>query len=194
MVSKGYFVITDISGYTSFLTDHELDHAQHIIEALFKSQLDRIGPPLNISNFQGDAILCYAPEDSVQEADKLLDQITAIYKAFSEKTAEMQIDPPCSCNACAEIGTLDLKVFVHYGDYLVKSLGDRDELMGSDVILAHRMMKNSVKEKTGIQSYLLMTDAALARLKDAGDRFPFVAHSESYEHIGDVGMQVASLR
>lgn len=194
MVSKGYFVITDISGYTSFLTGHELDHAQHIMEALFKSQLDRIGPPLRISNFQGDAILCYAPEDSVLRAEALLEQITAIYDAFAEKTAEMQIDPPCSCNACAEIGTLDLKVFVHYGEYLEKSLGERHELMGTDVILVHRMMKNSVKEETGIESYLLMTDAALDKLSDAGNRFPFVDHSESYDHIGDVGMHVADLK
>lgn len=193
MVTKGYLLITDITGYTSFLNGHELDHAQHIIEALFKSQLDTIQPPLKISNFQGDAILCYAPESS-GSGTPLLQQVNNIYHAFTAKIEEMQIDPPCSCNACANVGDLDLKIFVHFGEYLVKTLGDREELMGADVILAHRMMKNSVVEKIGIKSYLLVTDIAFSKLADTGKNFSFVEHTESYEHIGEVKMHVSNLK
>ncbi|HKI59570.1 MAG TPA: DUF2652 domain-containing protein [Mariprofundaceae bacterium] len=191
MVTKGYLLITDISGYTSFLTGHELDHAQHIIEALFKSQLEVIQPPLKISNFQGDAILCYAAEADAQST-MLLQQVSTVFSAFVAKVKEMQIDPPCSCNACANIDTLDLKIFIHFGEYIVKPIGDREELMGSDVILAHRMMKNSVIAETGIHSYLLVTDAAFNKLPDT-DGFVFVDHAETYDHIGEVKMHVADL-
>ena len=61
-MARGYFVISDISGYTQFLTQSELEHAKGILEALFKAIIARIEAPLAISNFQGDAILCYAPE------------------------------------------------------------------------------------------------------------------------------------
>ncbi|HKI62592.1 MAG TPA: DUF2652 domain-containing protein [Mariprofundaceae bacterium] len=193
MATKGYLLITDITGYTSFLTGHELDHAQHIIEGLMNCQLDALTSPVQISNFQGDAILCHVPEDHLDSAASLIDRARNIYSAFTAKVAEMHIDPPCKCKACANIDDLDLKIFVHFGEYLVKKLGERDELMGSDVILVHRMMKNSVVPDTGIKSYLLMTDSAFNKLSDPSSQASFVTHEEAYDHIGKVQMHVADL-
>lgn len=193
MINRGYFLITDISGYTTFLTQSELDHAQHIIEALFASQLESIKPPLKVSNFQGDAILCYVPADSLENGKRMFEQVNDIYRAFADKMAEMMIDPPCSCKACSQISTLDLKIFVHFGEYLVKKMGDREEILGSDVILAHRLMKNNVKEKTGLDSYLLMTDSAFRQLGVDDPGIELINHSQSYEHIGDVPMYISPL-
>ncbi len=192
MIEKGYFIITDITGYTIFLTESELDHAHHIIQGLFDSQLDVIAKPLQISNFQGDAILCHVPEEMLDSGTALFDQINSIYDAFTGKIAEMQVDPPCGCNACTNLTMLDLKMFMHYGEYMVKSIGTSVEIMGSDVITAHRMMKNEVPEKTGINSYLLLTNKALGRLKldNASD---FIDYSEVYDHIGKVDMSVIRL-
>ena len=39
MASKGYFIITDISGYTEYLTRSELDHAHAILQSLFDAQM-----------------------------------------------------------------------------------------------------------------------------------------------------------
>jgi len=192
MIKKGYFIITDITGYTIFLTETELDHAHHIIHALFESQLDVIGAPLQISNFQGDAILCHVPEETVGQGADLMHLVDAIYDAFSAKIAEMQIDPPCGCNACSNITMLDLKMFMHYGEYLVKTVGTSDEIIGSDVITAHRMMKNDVPEKTGIHSYLLITETALKKL-GLENASKFVDYSQNYEHIGEVAMNVTQL-
>jgi hypothetical protein len=36
MKQEGYLIITDISGYTSFLTKSELEHAHDILDSLFK--------------------------------------------------------------------------------------------------------------------------------------------------------------
>ena len=192
MIKKGFFIITDITGYTIFLTKSELDHAHHIIQALFESQLDVIAAPLQISNFQGDAILCHVPEETVGQGVDLLHQVDAIYDAFAAKIAEMQVDPPCGCNACSNITMLDLKMFIHYGEYLLKTVGTSDEIIGSDVITAHRMMKNDVQEKTGIHSYLLITETALTKL-GLEDDSKFVDYSQNYEHIGEVAMAVTQL-
>ena len=53
----------------------------------------------------------------------------------------------CACDACRAIGGLGLKFVVHFGTFIV----DRDEdgrvdLAGADVILAHRLLKNTVTE------------------------------------------------
>jgi hypothetical protein len=192
-VQKGYFIITDISGYTIFLTKSELDHAQHIIEALFEAQLASISKPLQISNFQGDAILCFVAEKDVSNKKDLLAQIKKLYQAFSDEMAAMQIDPPCGCTACANVSSLDLKIFLHYGEFILRQFGDRSEILGPDVILAHRMMKNRVREATGITSYLLLSRQAYDRLKIGPEDFKVVPHTETYEHIGAVEMFVGSL-
>ena len=64
MVAKGYFVIADITGYTAYLTQSGLEDAQGVLNVLFEGLLDAIQPPLQVSNFQGDAILAYTPEGS----------------------------------------------------------------------------------------------------------------------------------
>ena len=194
MIETGYLLITDITGYTSFLTQSELDHAQHIIQGLFESQLEAIHPPLKVSNFQGDAILCYAAEAEAEKGHAVFDQVDNIYQAFATKKAAMQVNPPCHCRICSTMSVLDLKIFIHYGQYLVQQMGDRKELMGSDVIVAHRLMKNKVKEETGIRSYLLVTDAAYEHLADEDTRKSLQKHTESYEDIGEVNLFVAPLR
>jgi hypothetical protein len=194
MIHKGYFVIADITGYTAFLTGSELDHAQDILKSLFDTILDNIKPPLTISNFQGDAILTYAPEESIQQGQTLLELIENIYSAFSRKRDNIRHSTTCTCRACANIPNLDLKLFVHYGEFIIQDMRGKQELGGSDVIIAHRMMKNQVKEKTGVTAYTLFSDAAIQKLGLQGMVVQMQAHTETYEHIGEVQMWVYDLK
>ncbi len=194
MIQKGYFAIADITGYTAFLTGSELDHAQEILKSLFETLHEQIKPPLMISNYQGDAILTYAPEAAVMQGQTLLEIIENIYFAFSRKRETIHQATTCKCRACANIPNLDLKLFVHYGEYVFQSMRDRQELSGPDVIVAHRMMKNTVKEKTGVKAYTLFTDAAIQKLGLAGMCVQMQTHSESYDHIGEVPMWVYDLK
>jgi uncharacterized protein YndB with AHSA1/START domain len=89
---------------------------------------------------------------------------------------------------------LDLKISTHYGDYIVQKLGDREELLGADVIVPHRMLKNRVIEKTKIKSYALFSDVAAQKLNLLEYCEKVVPHSETYEHIGEVPMCVHDLR
>jgi hypothetical protein len=57
MANKGYFIITDISGYIEFLIKSELDHAQGALQSLFDVQHTHIKHPFVISGFRGDAAL-----------------------------------------------------------------------------------------------------------------------------------------
>ena len=55
-----YFVIADISGYTSFLAGVELDHAQDIIADLMDTVVKGLRPPFRLAKFEGDAAFVYA--------------------------------------------------------------------------------------------------------------------------------------
>lgn len=159
-MNQGYFVISDISGYTQYMNQSELDHASEIISSVMRSIAEHIHPPLNISNYQGDAILMYAPKEKVLNPQALVKQITDIYFAFRRQLVQMQFNTSCRCNACKNIPELDLKFFVHFGNYALQSMVDREELTGPDVIQTHRLMKNNVFEQTGVSAYVMFTEEA----------------------------------
>ena len=60
--TKASSLITDISGYTEYLTGSELDHANEILQSLFDAQLEAVKHPFILSGFRGDAIFMYVPE------------------------------------------------------------------------------------------------------------------------------------
>lgn len=194
MANKGYFILTDISGYTEFLTRSELDHAQDALQNLFDAQLAQIKHPFKISGFRGDAIFMYVPATDFHIPQTFLDALERFYIVFADTRRQMIFNTTCPCRACQNMGKLDLKMVIHYGEYVIQKLGDREELLGADVIVPHRMLKNSVIEQTGVVSYALFTEAAAEASELRSLAYPLAAHAESYEHLGEVRMQVLDLQ
>jgi len=194
MTKKGFFILTDISGYTEFLTKSELDHAQDALQGLFDAQLAHIKHPFLISGFRGDAIFMYVPETNICASQTLLESLENLYFVFADTLRQMIFNTTCTCRACKNMSKLDLKMVIHYGEYVIQKLGDREELLGADVIVPHRMLKNHVIEQTGIESYALFSEAAAEVLKLSELAYPLLPHVEAYEHIGEVKMQALDLR
>jgi hypothetical protein len=193
-IETGYFFISDITGYTQFLTHSELDHAKEILDALFESILNNIEPPLIVSNTQGDAIICYAPSQAFHQPGQLLDVMERTYFDFRRLLELMKLNTTCECNACLNMSALDLKIFIHYGQYLVQEIGTKTDLQGSDVILAHRLMKNTVVDKLGLPGYGLLTEAALKAMDIDPAAESMLEHVEQYEHYGTVNVYIHDLR
>lgn len=193
-IETGYFFITDISGYTGFLTHSELDHAKEILDALFENILTHLEPPLIVSNTQGDAIICYAPADAFYQPQQLLGVMEKTYFGFQHLLDLMKINNTCDCDACLNMSLLDLKVFLHYGQYLVQQIGDKSDLQGSDVILAHLLMKNSVQKSFNMRGYGLITEAAREAMALDPATDYLTEHIEQYEHYGEVKVYIHDLR
>lgn len=186
MAHSGFLLIADITGYTIFLTRSELDHAQGILDALFKCIFAEIKAPIVLSNLQGDAALTYLPDASVPQRQYPLDAIERIYCSFAETLAAMRVNTSCTCNACRNMDALDLKFFLHHGDYATQQMAGRTELQGPEVIRLHRLMKNSVTKATGIRAYALVTAQAAAAI-DLPEFFAgAIAHVEHAEEFGDI--------
>jgi hypothetical protein len=190
---QGHFIITDISGYTAFLTSSELEHAHEILQSLFQAQLEQIRPPFVVSGFRGDAIFMYIPETSFIQPQSVLEALENLYCAFASTLEQMQYHTTCTCRACQGMALLDLKMVAHYGQYIIQRMGDREELLGADVIVPHRMLKNDVIEQTGIKSYALFSVAAVQALHLHEFCEGLQDHVESYEHIGEVNMAIYDL-
>ena len=193
MIDRGFFLITDISGYTAYLARNKLEHAQLVITALIDAQIAVIKPAFDVSNFQGDAILTCAPAKSVVQGQTLLEVVENIYFAFAERRDSLRGEYDCDCDACQNADRLDLKMFVHCGDFAIQEMGGRRELMGPEVILAHRMMKNTVVEQTGIEAYALFTRTAAELIDLETLTGALRPHAEEYDSIGRVEMLVHDL-
>jgi hypothetical protein len=75
MANKGFFILTDISGYTEFLTESELEHAHQTLQSLFDVQLANIKFPLKVSGVRGDAIIMYTPASCSVKPQSLMDSL-----------------------------------------------------------------------------------------------------------------------
>lgn len=191
-VVEGYLLLADISGYTEFLTGTELAHSHAIITELTKLIRATLTPPMRFVKLEGDAVFCFAPRDAFPNGELLVELVESCYFDFSSRLTNMVRSTTCPCDACGAIGGLDLKFVAHYGTFIV----DRDEedgridLAGPDVILVHRLLKNTVIERGGPSSYGFFTDPCAGC---GSSSLPLPEHSESYEAFGEVAGVVQDL-
>ena len=181
-------IIADITGYTSYLAGVELDHAQDILADLMNTVVKGLRPLFKLSKLEGDAAFAYSLTDEV-DGSVLLDTAETCYFAFRNRLLSIRQATTCECNACTLIPALNLKIVAHHGQVAIHKIAGRSELVGSDVILVHRLLKNSIAEP----AYLFITDACLAKTTLDPEQLEFRRHSEEFEDIGEVGGWVADL-
>ncbi len=183
-IQRGYFVLADISGYTSFMASNELDHVQGILNNIITLLINNLTPTLTLAEVEGDAVFVYTPHSRMRRGETLLELIETTYAAFRDRQKTMQRNATCSCNACQAISKLDLKFVVHYGEYVLQEVMGRDKPLGSCVNLAHRLLKNTVSETKGWRGYLLCSEESLKQM----EVWPNSMHEvvETYAHLGDV--------
>ncbi len=175
-------LLADISGYTRFMVANqtELSHGHEIIGALLEAIIEEVDIPLTIAKFEGDAVFLYAIKS--EDADGVLrhvrDKLPRFFAAFSTRLRELAATRTCECGACRNVNELRLKVIVHSGKAVTYSIANRTELAGVDVIIAHRLLKNSITSR----EYILLTESAKRDL-----RLDLPLLQESTEEIEDIG-------
>ncbi|MGD2140579.1 MAG: DUF2652 domain-containing protein [Burkholderiales bacterium] len=181
-------VLADISGYTRFMVENQMSaiHGQQYITFLIETLLREVSIPLRLQEIEGDALFLYAEDPgSEEEWKRMLAQIPAMlsrfFDAFYEGIVLALEATPCACAVCSHGKELALKIVVHSGRAVFHQIGGFDKVSGPDVILAHRLLKNSVPDK----EYLLMSEAAWL---DFGHLMqgPFLTGAESYEGFGSI--------
>lgn len=179
------FLIADISGYTGYLADVELDHAHDILADLVGTVVTALRPNFQLAKLEGDAAFTFATVEYV-DGSMLLDTIERCYFEFRRRRRDVGQATSCDCDACARIPDLDLKFVVHHGSAIRQTVAGSQELLGSDVIVAHRLLKNEVVERLAMGAYALITQKCI----EASDIDPAALgmreHTETYDRIGDV--------
>lgn len=183
-----YLLLADISGYTGFMAGVENEHgvdfsagipaAYAVLGALLDTVIAGVAPDFDLVKLEGDAVFAVAPAARVDgRGDEILALLWAMYGAFIESRTEAIPANDHVCIACPAVAHLDLKVVLHRGHAVRQTVGSGSDLLGPAVTVAHRLLKNAIRERIGVRPYLFLTDAAATGLglSDVG-----LEHHEAY--------------
>ena len=123
----------------------------------------------------------------------LQDTIESAYFKFRRRLRDVKQASTCECKACVAMSDLDFKFVVHHGEMVKQKMGGREELAGRDVILVHRLLKNTVSEKIGSRAYALYSDACIQTMGINPAAHGLVEHRETIDIIGDVKLWLRDL-
>src|SRR5262247_2397657 len=154
MENRGLLFIPDISGFTRFVTETEIDHSRRIVQELLEAVIEANQIGLQVSEIEGDAVLFFRFGES-PDLRQLSQQVERTFRDFHERLAAYEISRFCQCRACASACTLTLKIITHYGEFASYSIKSFDKLIGKDVIVAHQLLKNDIDQH---EYWLVTTD------------------------------------
>ena len=163
MDNAGLIFIPDISGFTRFVNETEIEHSRFIIEDLLETILNSNELNLEVSEIEGDAILFYKFGDP-PKVQQLVKQVEKMFTQFHKQIRNYEYRRLCQCSACINAVDLSLKVIIHYGEFSSYKVKEFSKLLGKDIIVAHQLLKNDIDN----HEYMLVTDrfSSKEELKD----------------------------
>jgi hypothetical protein len=189
-VQPALLFMPDISGFTEFVNNTEITHAQSIIQEVLEIIIESNQINLEIGEIEGDAIFFYrigAPPTMEQ----LLKQVQNMFTQFHRHLQMYDKQRICPCAACSSAAQLKLKIIAHFGEVAGYSVKSHRKLFGRDVIVLHRLLKNNLNKK----EYALLT-SALVEGAGIPEQLPewFLPEdaNEQYD-VGEISFKVSDL-
>jgi hypothetical protein len=185
--------IPDISGFTRYVNGTGMQTSRNLIADLLEIIIEANILDMTMTEIQGDAILFHrlGEPPSVQE---VINQCKQIFLDFQNYLKIVERDQGSAMGASLSDSNLTLKVVVHYGLVSVTNIREHVKLMGKDVIIAHRLLKNDIMG----DEYVLLTEDYLKTQAADSIRPNFkwtqlrTGHTH-YEHLGDIHYRYAYL-
>jgi class 3 adenylate cyclase len=198
--AERYLLLADISGYTGFMTGVEAAHgvdfsagipvAYGVLSGLLDTVIAGIAPDFSVVKLEGDAVFASGAAFLDGQGDRVLETIGGMYRAFVDARTRAIPASDHLCTACPAVAHLDLKVILHRGHVVQQVVGSGSDLLGPSVTIAHRLLKNTVRDRIGFRPYLFLTDAAATAL---GVAEVGLAHGEEYGDAGRIGGRIVEL-
>ncbi len=188
-----FFCVPDLTGFTRFVASADITFAKEVIPALLRRLIEANLLKMNVAEIEGDAIFFYKT-GRLPSVKRVAEQCKLFYKTFLDFMDSLEkIDPDGHEKYVAD--QLGLKVVIHYGQISSANIKGRTKLLGEDVIITHKLLKNAIRE----DNYVLFTDKYLRKIRDPkklnswfhGDQL--TPGKEVYEYIGEVDYHYISL-
>ncbi len=184
-----FLILFDISGYTRFMQMHrdQVVHAEEIVVELLSSIISSAKAPMTLYEISGDSVSFYVDSDeNPGSANEVWDQVNRVFSTFRKRAAELALESSLlRCKTCAQTPHLELKAVVHHCEAVFTRVHGFPKIAGPDVILAHRLLKNSIDAREYIiatSGFYLMTSMVVPR----GARW----QGENCDGFGEIGVLV----
>ncbi|WP_448002199.1 DUF2652 domain-containing protein [Agromyces bauzanensis] len=132
-----------------------LAHAEVNTARMLEKMIDA-APGFDLIEIEGDAAFLSRqadPREPEAAISDILRAAVAMHRAFHLERQYVAANL-CPCAGCKEAAELTLKFVAHIGDVATQTIRQRLKLVGIDVILVHRLLKNPVT----IPEYVLLSE------------------------------------
>lgn len=193
-LESAFFCVPDITGFTKFMATTDIAFSREVIPSLLRKLIDCNVLKLKIGEIEGDAIFFYKT-GRLPAVGRVAAQCTALYTTFSDFIRSIKEDDPENYEKYLADSQLGLKIIIHHGQISLHNIKGRIKLLGTDVIIAHKLLKNKIPD----YNYILLTDKYLSKIKDR-DNLQQWFHweklrtgAENYEFMGEVSYRFITL-
>ncbi|WP_232623031.1 DUF2652 domain-containing protein [Pareuzebyella sediminis] len=179
--------IPDISGFTKFMSDTDFELSSKVIPTLLNKIIYSNEIGLKVSEIEGDAVLFYK-SGKMPPLPKLVSQCAYFYTEFYKQLEQLKDDNKEIKKALKIPEVLGLKIILHYGEEVAMTkVGNYIKLLGEDVIIAHRLLKNKIR----LTEYLLLSEGLTNYygVDDLQEKFNWGKLKENfteYDHVGKI--------
>jgi hypothetical protein len=187
---RALLLIADIGGYTEYMRTHRMSlaHAEVNTARLLEAVIDAASD-FELIEIEGDAAFLSRQADTLDAdatAAAMTRAVAGMHRAF-HRERQYVASNLCPCDACEQANNLKLKFVAHVGEVATQTIRDRRKLVGIDVILVHRLLKNSVQAP----EYVLLSEELY---RNGGGAFdPVQQVEQDVEGIGRVRTYFADI-
>jgi hypothetical protein len=179
---RALLLIADIGGYTEYMGSHRMSlaHAEVNTGRLLEAVIDAAGD-FDLIEIEGDAAFLSLEVDALEGSAMVAAMNQAIldmHRSFHRERRYVASNL-CPCNGCEQADNLKLKFVAHVGDVATQTIRERRKLVGIDVILVHRLLKNPVQ----VPEYVLVSE----ELYQTGGAALFAPVSELSHELEGIG-------
>ncbi len=178
--------IPDITGFTRFMAENDIEFSRKIIPALLRNIVDSNKLKLTVGEIEGDAVVFYR-FGTLPSLKDLVDQCKFFYLNFNKELKLLMDNFADDFHKNTSSDRLSLKVIVHAAEMTSTIIGGIPKLIGRDVVIVHKLLKNSINES----EYILLTEKLLAHYpdKDITESFDWESLNQgqdTYDYIGSI--------
>jgi class 3 adenylate cyclase len=154
---QALLLIADISGYTEYMRAHRLSlaHAEANTARLLEKVIDA-AHGFELVEIEGDAAFLSRranADDPKATVAATTRAVVSMHRAFHLERQHVTTYL-CPCDGCVQADNLKLKFVAHIGEVATQTIKHRRTLVGIDVILVHRLLKNAVQ----VPEYVLFSE------------------------------------
>jgi hypothetical protein len=184
MISNCLICIPDLTGFTRFVSDADINFSRKVVPPILRAIINSNKTGFQLGEVEGDAVLFYVFEP-FPNLQQLYNQCIFFLENFRGELDRIKAENPEEYNKYLNGNKLGLKIVIHSGLTSPEKIDTRTKLIGEDVIKAHRLLKNSVKEN----EYILFSENFLSGIEEEEIAKTFegtklIKGRDYYEHVG----------